>query len=57
MMTVVVVLACVSGTQADAFGSGGSQFAIDFVPISGDASSPGFPKCIGDSRRRSPLSV
>jgi len=37
-MTVVAVavLACVSGIQADDFGTGGNQFTLDFVPISGN---------------------
>lgn len=33
---VAVVLACVSGAWADDFGTGGNEFTIDFVPISGD---------------------
>ncbi len=37
----VVVLACVSGAQADVFGTGGNQFTVDFVPISGDAGDLG----------------
>ncbi|MCP4591042.1 MAG: hypothetical protein GY842_09875, partial [bacterium] len=36
-----VVLACVSGVQADVFGTGGNQFTLDFVPISGDAGDLG----------------
>ncbi len=32
----VVVLACVTDTRADEFGSGVNHFALDFVPISGD---------------------
>ncbi len=32
---VAAVLICTSGVQADMFGTGGNQFAIDFVPISG----------------------
>ena len=31
-----LVLACVPSTRADMFGTGGNQFDIDFVPISGD---------------------
>ena len=39
-IAAVVVLACVSGVQADTFDAGGpNEFTIDFVPISGDASS------------------
>lgn len=34
-----MLLACVCGALADNFGTGGNQFTIDFVPISGDASS------------------
>ncbi|HUW81918.1 MAG TPA: SUMF1/EgtB/PvdO family nonheme iron enzyme [Phycisphaerae bacterium] len=38
----VLVLACVSGAQADTFDAGGpNEFTIDFVPISGDAGDLG----------------
>ncbi len=34
-----VLLVLATAAQADSFGTGGNQFSIDFVPISGDASS------------------
>ncbi len=39
MAAVAMGSACVSGVRADMFGTGANQFNIDFVPISGDASS------------------
>ncbi len=40
-MITTVVLVCVSGVQADTFGTGVNEFALDFVPISGDAGDLG----------------
>ena len=46
-----VVLTCVSGVQADIFGTGGNQFTVDFVPISGDT-NPAIGIPAGTERRR-----
>ena len=43
---VAVVLTCVSGTQADVFGTGDNQFTIDFVPIPGN---PGVTRAFNTS--------
>lgn len=40
-IVAVLVLACVTGVQADMFGTGDNQFEIGFVPISGDAGDLG----------------
>ena len=39
LVVVMGVMAVVSIASADIFGTGGNQFTIDFVNISGDASS------------------
>ena len=40
-VAAAVILIGVSGAKADMFGTGGNQFTVDFVPISGDAGDLG----------------